>query len=87
MRFCDVGVAAVVSRAFLQETDQATGFPIKELRGYIIQRERDRIVWSQLSADEVFLAQNTDRDTGDMLLPESGVRYCGPTFIMPDELA
>lgn len=70
--------AALILRSFLRdERDPETGHPIKELRGYSLRLNGRRLEWNQISAEEMFLCQNTDAGTGEMLLPERGVRYCG----------
>ncbi|HLK56352.1 MAG TPA: hypothetical protein VKU00_07295 [Chthonomonadaceae bacterium] len=71
---CQLG--GLIMRSFLKdERDPETGYPIKELRGYHVGVETGELTWVKISEEEMFLAQNTDNETGDMLLPERGVRY------------
>jgi hypothetical protein len=68
----------VILRTFLSEKDEFTGHPVKELRGYFVQLENNRIKLEQLSAENLMNAENLDANTGKTLPPEKGVVYCGP---------
>ncbi len=69
----------LILRTFTAETDESTGHPVKELRGYVVSLDGGRIVhFSQLTARQVAEASTTHHGTGKFLAPESEVVYCGP---------
>jgi hypothetical protein len=67
---------SLVLRSFTSETDSLTKLPIKELRGYVIQREGNRLEFEKLSPEMMFACQNTDAQTGEPLPLEQAVKYC-----------
>ncbi|WP_017721788.1 hypothetical protein [Kamptonema formosum] len=72
---CEPG-GSLVLRSFTSETDPLTKLPVKELRGYILQREGNRLEFQKLSPEMMFACQNTDAETGEPLPLEQSVRYC-----------
>jgi len=72
------GHAGVVLRTFTDKKDEITGYPIKELRGYFVSFVNYRLVYKQISAQEMAHSNNTDALTGKPLIAERGVVYCGP---------
>lgn len=68
--------ASIILRSFTDEIDEYTNLPIKELRGYILQREDDRIEFTKISAKMMFACHNTDAQTGEPRSLEQSVRYC-----------
>lgn len=68
--------ASIILRSFTDEVDQYTNLPIKELRGYILQKEDDRIEFTKISAKMMFACHNTDAQTGEPRSLEQSVRYC-----------
>jgi len=76
----------LVLRTFTEEKDDATGLPMKELRGYSVFLDGGRkIRFRQLSAREVAEASTTHYQTGKFLAPEKGVIYCGPNHEFLDD--
>lgn len=67
---------SIVLRSFTDEVDEYTNLPVKELRGYFLIRQGDRIEYSKISPQEMFACQNTDAETGEALPLEQSVRYC-----------
>lgn len=67
---------SVVLRSLTSETDPLTTLPVKELRGYVLQREGNRLQFQKLSPEMMFACQNTDAETGEPLPLEQSVRYC-----------
>jgi hypothetical protein len=72
------GYAGVVLRTFTDKKDEITGYPIKELRGYFVSMVNHKLVYKQISAQEMAHSNNTDALTGKPLIAERGVIYCGP---------
>ncbi len=72
---CDP-VASIVLRSFTGEIDPISQLPIKELRGYLLKRQGDRLEEEKLSPEKMFACQNTDAKTGEPLALEQSVRYC-----------
>jgi hypothetical protein len=72
---CDP-VASIVLRSFTAEIDPISQLPIKELRGYVLKRQGDRLEFEKLSPEKMFACQNTDAQTGQPLALEQSVRYC-----------
>lgn len=68
--------ASIILRSFTDEIDEYTNLPIKELRGYILHREDDRIEFTKISAKMMFACHNTDAQTGEPRSLEQSVRYC-----------
>ncbi|MGI0482913.1 hypothetical protein ACN4EE_19275 [Geminocystis sp. CENA526] len=68
--------ASIILRSFTDEVDQYTNLPVKELRGYILQRKDDRIEFNKISAKMMFACHNTDAETGEPRPLEQSVRYC-----------
>lgn len=68
--------ASIILRSFTNETDEYTKLPIKELRGYLLQRQGDRIEYNKLSPQMMFACHNTDANTGQPRSLEQSVRYC-----------
>lgn len=68
--------ASIILRSFTDEVDQYTNLPIKELRGYILRKEDDRIEFTKISAKMMFACHNTDAETGEPRSLEQSVRYC-----------
>ena len=67
---------SIILRSFTDEIDEYTNLPIKELRGYILQKEDDRINFTKISAKMMFACHNTDAQTGEPRSLEQSVRYC-----------
>ncbi|WP_017293876.1 hypothetical protein [Geminocystis herdmanii] len=67
---------SIILRSFTDEVDEYTNLPIKELRGYILQKEDDRIEFTKISAKMMFACHNTDAETGEPRSLEQSVRYC-----------
>lgn len=72
------GHAGVVLRTFTDKKDEITGYPIKELRGYFVSLVNYKLMYKQISAQEMAHSNNTDALTGKPLIAERGVIYCGP---------
>ncbi|MCL4344723.1 MAG: hypothetical protein JRN26_00495 [Nitrososphaerota archaeon] len=70
--------AGVVLRTFTEKKDELTGYPIKELRGYLVTLVNKRLVYTQISAQEMARSNSIDVTTGKSLAAERGVVYCGP---------
>lgn len=68
--------ASIILRSFTDEIDQYTNLPIKELRGYILRKNGDRIEFNKISAKMMFACHNTDAQTGEPRPLEQSVRYC-----------
>ena len=66
----------LVLRSFTSETDPLTKLPVKELRGYVIQRISHYLAFQKFSPEMMFAYQNTDAETGEPLPLEQAVRYC-----------
>lgn len=66
---------SLVLRSFTSETDPLTKLPVKELRGYLLQREGNRLKFEKLSPEMMFACQNTDAQTGEPLPLEQSVKY------------
>jgi predicted transcriptional regulator len=69
---------SVILRSFRAEVDGLSGLPVKELRGYVVIMDKDKIEYKQLSARELMEAHTTDFTTGKRFEPEPAVIYCGP---------
>lgn len=67
---------SLVLRSFTSEIDELTHLPIKELRGYVLRYEDDKLEFDKLSPSVMFACQNTDAQTGEPLPLEQSVRYC-----------
>lgn len=67
---------SIILRSFTDEVDQYTNLPIKELRGYILRKDDDRIEFTKISAKMMFACHNTDAQTGEPRSLEQSVRYC-----------
>jgi hypothetical protein len=67
---------SIILRSFTDEIDQYTNLPVKELRGYLLKREGDRIKFDKLSPNMMFACHNTDAETGQPRSLEQSVRYC-----------
>lgn len=67
---------SIILRSFTDEIDQYTNLPVKELRGYLLKREGDRIEFDKLSPNMMFACHNTDAETGQPRSLEQSVRYC-----------
>lgn len=67
---------SLVLRSFTSEIDEFTQLPIKELRGYVLQRQGNNLEFEKLSPEVMFACQNTDTKTGEPLPLEQSVRYC-----------
>lgn len=67
---------SVILRSFTSEIDVLTKLPYKELRGYILERRGNNLVFEKLSPEMMFACQNTDAETGEPLPLEQAVRYC-----------
>lgn len=67
---------SIILRSFTDEIDQYTNLPMKELRGYLLRREGDRIEFDKLSPNMMFACHNTDAETGQPRALEQSVRYC-----------
>jgi hypothetical protein len=72
---CDP-VASIILRSFTPEIDPITQLPIKELRGYVLQRQGNLLEFEKISPETMFACQNTDAQTGEPLALEQSVRYC-----------
>ncbi|BAQ63310.1 hypothetical protein [Geminocystis sp. NIES-3709] len=68
--------ASIILRSFTDEIDQYTNLPIKELRGYILRKNSDRIEFNKISPKMMFACHNTDAQTGEPRPLEQSVRYC-----------
>jgi hypothetical protein len=68
--------ASLILRSFTSEVDELTNLPIKELRGYLLQREGTKIKFEKLSPGMMFACHNTDAVTGEPRPLEQSVRYC-----------
>lgn len=67
---------SLILRSFTEDIDEFTQLPIKELRGYILQGDRDNLAFEKLSPNAMFACHNTDAQTGEPLPLEQSVRYC-----------
>ncbi|MDB9313660.1 hypothetical protein PN462_11165 [Spirulina sp. CS-785/01] len=67
---------AIVLRSFTSEIDETSQLPIKELRGYVLQRQGEELFFEKVPANTMFACQNTDAQTGEPLPLEQAVRYC-----------
>lgn len=72
---CD-RVASLILRSFTDVIDPIAQLPIKELRGYVLKRQGNRLEFEKLSPERMFACQNTDSQTGEPLPLEQSVRYC-----------
>jgi hypothetical protein len=72
------GRAGFIVRSFLEGKHPETGFPYKELRGYLVWIENNAIKFEALSAREVMEAHTTDASTGEPIPAEKEVIFCGP---------
>jgi hypothetical protein len=68
--------ASVILRSFTAEIDEFTNLPIKELRGYLLRREDDDVLFDKLSPSMMFACHNTDAATGEPRPLEQSVKYC-----------
>jgi len=68
--------ASLILRSFTDEIDQYTNLPIKELRGYVLQRYGYSLEFQKLSPSMMFACHNTDAQTGKPMSLEQSVRYC-----------
>jgi hypothetical protein len=75
----------LILRTFTAERDESTGLPVKELRGYFVFLEGQRLRFRQSSAREIAEAPTTDHTTGKFLASERGVVYCGPNHDFLDD--
>ncbi|MBC7112919.1 MAG: hypothetical protein H5T34_02685 [Candidatus Methanomethyliales bacterium] len=80
----DYGSVGIIVRSFLKEKHEETGYPYKELRGYIAKMEGERIVFKLLPVEELYRACNTDTMTGKEIPPEREAVYCGPDGIISE---
>ncbi len=71
-------IVSVILRSFTTEKDPLSGFPVKELRGYLLSVENDHLKWYMIDAEDLMESHNTDSLSGDKLEPEQSVIYCGP---------
>ncbi|MBW4647685.1 MAG: hypothetical protein KME06_03155 [Kastovskya adunca ATA6-11-RM4] len=69
-------VASLILRSLTSEIDELTQLPIKEIRGYILQRHGDDLSFEKLPPTTMFACHNTDAETGEVLPLEQSVRYC-----------
>jgi hypothetical protein len=67
---------SLILRSFIDEIDQMTHLPYKELRGYILKCFDHCLEFEKLSPEMLFACQNTDAETGEPLPLEQSVRYC-----------
>jgi hypothetical protein len=67
---------SLILRSFTADIDEFTQLPIKELRGYILKRDRDDLEFEKLSPTTMFACHNTDAQTGEPLPLEQSIRYC-----------
>ena|GEM_PF-504584 len=65
-------------RSFTKRVDETTGLPVKEIRGYIVSLEGNRIKYYQLTARELLEAFTRDPKTDERIEPEPAVIFCGP---------
>jgi len=68
-------VAGLILRSFTAKYDQASGLPIKELRGWQCVRRGNQLVLQALSVPALRLACETNSETGISLAPEPAVVY------------
>jgi len=71
-------IVSVIVRSFTSEIDPASGFPVKELRGYLLSVENEQLKWYMIDAEDMMESHNTDSISGNKLEPEHSVVYCGP---------
>jgi hypothetical protein len=69
---------SILLRSFTKKVDETTGLPIKEIRGYIVSLEGNKIKYHQLTARELLEAYTRDPETGKRIEPEPAVIFCGP---------
>lgn len=67
---------SIILRSFTDEIDQYTNLPMKELRGYLLKLEGDRIEFDKLSPNMIFACHNTDAEIGQPRFLEQSVGYC-----------
>ncbi|MFB2922676.1 MULTISPECIES: hypothetical protein [Aerosakkonema] len=67
---------SLILRSFTSEIDEFTQLPYKELRGYLLRREGNKLQFEKISPELMFACQNTDAKTGEPLALEQSVRYC-----------
>lgn len=67
---------SLILRSFTSEIDEFTQLPIKELRGYVLQRQDNELEFEKLTKEMMFACHNTDAETGEPLALEQSVRYC-----------
>ena len=67
---------SIILRSFTDEVDEYTNLPVKELRGYHLTRQCDRIEFDKLSPQMMFACHNTVVNTGEPRSLEQSVRYC-----------
>ena len=77
VRMLAEGKISITVRSFLDEKHPATGFPYKELRGFIAWlNERNRVCFRMIPAEDLVLAYTTDPLTGEPIPPEREAIYC-----------
>lgn len=77
---------AMIIRSFLRERHGPTGLPLKELRGYVIWFDGEKVRLRMLKLNELISACDTDAFTGKPLPAEEAVIYCGTDGVMMSDL-
>jgi hypothetical protein len=81
----DYGSVGIIVRSFLEEKHEETGYPYKELRGYIARMEGEKVMFKKLPVEDLYWACNTDPATGKKIPPEREAVYCGPDGIISEK--
>lgn len=71
------GNVGIILRTFTSQRDRVSGFPIKEIRGYLVRMESTEIIWRQLSVKEIEEAHCTDARTGKPIPREPDIVFFG----------
>lgn len=81
----ECGSVGIIVRSFLKENHEETGYPYKELRGYIAKLEGEKIVFKMIPVKDLYWACTTDAATGKRIPPEREAVYCGPDGIISEK--
>ena len=71
------GQVSIILRTFTTQIDKITGYPVKEIRGYLVRNNGSKIIWQQLSVSELESACCTNAETDKPIPRETDVVYFG----------
>jgi hypothetical protein len=70
------GYVSMILRSFTRRYDRRTGLPVKQLRGFILERSEGGLKLEKVQLEDLIQAHTTDPKTGERLPPEPSIEYC-----------